>query len=79
MDNEQLVSPSRQCSSTPVFLVKDFLAVNDVTTLEHPPYSSDLAPSDFYLFHRLKSTFKGRHYCDATDFIRNATVELKRL
>ena len=31
-------------------LVKDFLAKNNVTTLEHPPYSPDLIPADFYLF-----------------------------
>jgi hypothetical protein len=30
-------------------LVKDFLATNNVTTLEHPPYSPDLAEADFYL------------------------------
>ena len=35
--------------------IKDFLAKNIVTTQEHPPYSPDLTPADFYLFHRLKS------------------------
>jgi hypothetical protein len=39
-------------------LVKDFLAKNDVTTLEHHPYSSDLAPAHFYLFLRQKSPLK---------------------
>jgi transposase len=28
-------------------LVKDFLVKNNVTTLEHPTYSSDLIPADF--------------------------------
>jgi hypothetical protein len=37
MENQQLVSTSRQCSSTPVGFFKDFLAKNNVTTLEHPP------------------------------------------
>jgi hypothetical protein len=50
-----------------------------VTKLEHPPYSPDLAATDFYLFCRLKSALKGRRYCDATDIIRNAKKELKRL
>jgi transposase len=31
-------------------LVKDFLAKNSVTTLEHPPYSPELAPADIYPF-----------------------------
>jgi len=41
-------------------LLKDFLAKNNVTTLEHPPYSPDLAPADFYLFYGLNSALKGR-------------------
>jgi len=32
--------------------VKDFLAKNNVTTLELPPYSPDMAPASFYLFPR---------------------------
>jgi hypothetical protein len=28
--------------------VNDFLAKNNVTTLQHPPHSPDLAPADFY-------------------------------
>jgi transposase len=28
-------------------LVKDFLATNNATALEHSPYSPDLAPADF--------------------------------
>jgi len=60
-------------------LVKDFLAQNNVTTLQHPPYSPDLALADLYLFPRLKSALKGQRLCDATDIIKNATEELKRL
>ena len=33
--------------------------------LEHPPYSPDLAPSDYYLFPKLKSVLRGR--CFETD------------
>ena len=39
-------------------LVKDFLAKKIATTLERPP--TNMAPADFYLFSRLKSTLKGR-------------------
>ena len=28
----------------------------------HPPYSPDLAPSDFWLFPNLKETLKGQHF-----------------
>jgi hypothetical protein len=60
--------------------VKDFLAKNNVTTLEHSLYSFDLASADFYLFLYLKSAPKGQqHFCDATDIIKNVMKELKRL
>jgi hypothetical protein len=57
-------------------LVKDFLAKNNVTTLQQPPY---LTPVDFYLFPRLISALNGQRSCDTTDIIKNATEELKRL
>jgi hypothetical protein len=57
---------------------KDFLPQNKVTTLEHRPYSPDLAQAYLYVFHRLISAFKGRHLFDATDIIKNATKELKK-
>jgi hypothetical protein len=57
-------------------LVKDFLATNNLTTLEHHLYSPGLCPADFYL--PLKSVLKERLFCDATDIIKNATNELKR-
>ena len=35
--------------------------------LEHPPYSPDLAPCDFYLFPKQKEYLSGRHfYTNAT-------------
>ena len=30
--------------------------------LPHPPYSPDLAPSDFYLFPKLKTNLRGRNF-----------------
>jgi histone-lysine N-methyltransferase SETMAR len=60
-------------------LATRFLAKNNVTTLEHPPYSPDLAPADFYLIPRLKSALEWRRSCDATDMITNAKEKLKML
>jgi hypothetical protein len=37
------------------------LAKKSILKLDHPPYSSDLAPRDFWLFPKLKTAFKGRH------------------
>jgi hypothetical protein len=60
-------------------LVKDFLAKNNVKTLQHTPYSLNLAPADFYLFPQLKSASKGWQFCGATNIIKNVMEELKRL
>ena len=51
-------------------LVKDFLAENNVKTLEYPPYSPDLAPADFL------PAVKGRGFCDATGIINPLNPEL---
>jgi histone-lysine N-methyltransferase SETMAR len=40
-------------------LICDFLANTNTTVLPQPPYSPDLAPEDFSLFPKLKSTLKG--------------------
>ena len=32
--------------------------------LNHPPYSPDLAPSDYYLFQNLKSHLRGTRFRD---------------
>jgi hypothetical protein len=39
----------------------------------------DITPADFYAFPQMKSTLKGRSFCNVTDVIKNATKELKRL
>ena len=57
----------------------EFLSKNNVTTLDHPQYSPDLAPADFYLFPWLKSELKLQQFCDATDIIKNEMEEMKRL
>jgi histone-lysine N-methyltransferase SETMAR len=38
--------------------------------LTHPLYSPDLAPSDFYLFRRLKSDLQGMRFADAAAVIQ---------
>ena len=39
-------------------LVRDFLAETNTTVMPQPPYSPDLAPSDFFLFPKLKKPMK---------------------
>ena len=40
-------------------VVKSFLASEKVKGLNHPPYSPDLSPFDFFLFPRLKKMLSG--------------------
>jgi histone-lysine N-methyltransferase SETMAR len=44
------------------FLVCDFLAKHATTVLPQPPYSPDLAPADYFLFPKFKSTLKGHRF-----------------
>ncbi|GBM26742.1 hypothetical protein AVEN_175895-1 [Araneus ventricosus] len=60
-------------------IVKKYLARHSVTTMEHPPYSPDLAPADFYLFLRLKMKLKGHRFVDSDEVIENAMKHLKDL
>ena len=43
---------------------EEFLATKQITVLEHPAYSPDLAPNDFFLFPKIKEILKGRHSDD---------------
>jgi len=42
--------------------VNQLLANKNITVLEHPLYSPDLAPCDFDLFPEIKSMLKGTHF-----------------
>jgi transposase len=44
--------------------------------MPHPPYSPDLAPADFFLFPKLKTTFKGRCFQTIEEIQKNAIREL---
>ena len=43
-------------------VVKSFLASEKVKVLNHPPYSPDLSPCDFFLFPRLMKMLSGNKY-----------------
>jgi len=44
--------------------------------LDHPPYSPDLALSDYHLFPRLKKQLKGRHFSSDAEVIAAAETWL---
>jgi hypothetical protein len=47
--------------------VREFLAKHSIPVVLHPPYAPDLAPCDFFLFPRLKSTLKGKRFQDVAE------------
>jgi hypothetical protein len=59
--------------------VREFLASKQITVLEHPPCSPDLAPSGFSLFLKIRGILKGRHFYDIDDITSNMTAALKAI
>ncbi|XP_064486005.1 protein GVQW3-like [Ornithodoros turicata] len=47
--------------------VRDFLAKKGVVVLDHPPYSPDLSPADFWLLPKLKLAMKGTRHDSIED------------
>ena len=53
-----------------VLRVCAFLSKNSITKMDHPPYSPDLAPCDFWLFPKLKNALEGQRFADLSDIKR---------
>ena len=47
-------------------VVQEFLTKKNIKTIDHPPYSPDLAPADYFLFPRVKSELSGQTIGDRT-------------
>lgn len=50
---------------------RDLLKVFDWQVLPHPPYSPDIAPSDFHLFLHLKNELKGKKFKTTEEMIEH--------
>lgn len=59
--------------------VKAFLAKYGIAVLEHPPYSPDLAPCDFFLFPKVKSALKGTRFESVEEVKAKAAEVLNQL
>jgi transposase len=62
-----------------VLAVWEFLAKKLIIKLEHPPYSPDLAPCDFWLFPKLKAALKGHRFSDIADIQGHATTIMQSI
>jgi len=54
-------------------IVKQFLAQRNVTVLDHSPYSPDFAPTDYFLFRKVKSHLKGGLFDSISDIQKAVT------
>jgi len=60
-------------------LIRSYQAKHQTSVVPHPPYSPDLAPADFFLFPKLKSTLKGRRFQTIEEIQENAVRELRAI
>jgi histone-lysine N-methyltransferase SETMAR len=60
-------------------VVQQFLAEKNIPVITQPPYSPDLAPSDFWLFPTLKMGLKGTRFATMEDIKSNVTAELRKI
>ena len=60
-------------------LIREFLAKQETTVVPQPPYSPDLAPADFFLFPKLKSTLKGRRFQTVEEIKENSLQDLRAI
>ena len=50
-------------------------SLENISVFEHPPYSPDLDPCDFYLFPKIKSVLKGTHFVSVEN-VKAKTAEI---
>ena len=58
--------------------VREFLATKQISVLEHPAYSPELAVNYFFSS-KIKEILKGRHFDDTDDIMSNLTAALKAI
>ena len=57
-------------------LIREFFAKQETIVVSQPPYSPDLAPADFFLFPKLKSTLRGRRFQTVEEIKENSLQDL---
>ena len=60
-------------------LIRSYLAKHQTSVVPHPPYSPDLAPADFFVFPKLKTTLKGRRFQTIEKIQENEIRELRAI
>jgi len=76
-DNNSWILHHNNAPAHTALSVREFLTTKQISVLEHPAYSLDLAPNDIFLFPKIKEILKGRRFDDIDDIRSNTTVALK--
>jgi len=64
---------------TDALLIHEFLTKHEMTVVPRPPYSPDLAPADFLLFLKLKSSLKGCRFQKVEEIEENLIWDLRAI
>ena len=60
-------TPSRQCTRSCAATTQEIISKRSFEVLEHPSYSPDVAPCDFFLFPALKQVLRGQQFDDINE------------
>jgi hypothetical protein len=60
-------------------LIRKFLVTHEANAVPQLPYCLDLAPADFFLFPKLKSTLKGRQFQTTEELEENSLQDLRAI
>jgi len=71
--------PEINAQAHAAFSVAQFLTSKGIALMPQPPYSPDLAPSDFFLFPKAKSALKGHNFETTEDIQTSVTQALNNI
>lgn len=71
--NRRIILHHDNASSHTARLTKSFLEQENVSVLDHPPYSPDLSPNDFFTFPRIKQGLRGQRFQTAEEAVEAFT------
>jgi transposase len=60
-------------------VVQQFIPEKNIYIIAQPPYSPDLTPCDFWLFHTMKLGLKGTCFATVKDIKSNVPFELRKI
>ncbi|CAK1602587.1 unnamed protein product [Parnassius mnemosyne] len=60
--NRRIILHHDNASSHTAHRTKEFLEQENIELLDHPPYSPDLSPNDFYTLPKIKNKLRGQRF-----------------